>query len=176
MSEETISLQTMLDALYIKDGTKVKKRVIYDQKNLHGIASKWVKVFFLSLPVLLFISIFNPYIFGMLGIAAAVVFYIVFLSMTMIIIAGLTFANNNKVVRQITPSWKKLFPTVALPQVLAGGATPYKAFLATYNEAVNEGLDEDTLYERLQTKFAQMQEENRELYERMNPDAEENRK
>ena len=176
MKEEKFTLQTMLDALYKIKGTKVKKRLVYDQKNLDGIASKWVKVFFFSLPVLLFIGIFNPYIFSMLGIASAVVFYIVFLSMTMIIIAGLTFANNNKVLRQITPSWDALFPTVSLPQVLVGGATPYKDFVEAYTQAVNEGLQDNTLYERLKSKFLQMQEENRELYERMNPDAEENRK
>jgi len=168
MSENTISLQTMLDAIYKVKNKTAKKRLIFDQSNLAGIGSKWVKTFFISLPILLYIGIFNPTIFGMLGIAQAIVFYIVFLSMTMIMIAGLTFINNTKVIRQIEPSWKNLFPNVDLKQVLASNGTPYKDFLTHYNQALNDDLKEQALYDRLKENFAQMEDENRELYEQIN--------
>ena len=168
MLEKTISLQTMLDAIYKVKNRTAKKRLIFDQSNLAGIGSKWVKAFFISLPLLLYLGIFNPKIFGMLGIAQAVVFYIVFLSMVMILIAALTFINNTKVLRQIEPSWKNLFPNVDIKQVLASNGTPYKAFLRHYNQALNDGLKEEALYHRLKENFAQMQDENRELYEQIN--------
>lgn len=167
MLENTISLQTMLDALYTVKNKTAKKRLIFDQSNLEGIGSKWVKAFFISLPILLYIGIFNPFIFNMLGIASAVVFYIVFLSMAMIMIAGLTFVNNTKVVRQIEPSWKNLFPTVDLKQVLASSNTPYKDFLTHYNQALNDDLTGAALSDRLKKKFSQMEDENRELYEQI---------
>lgn len=168
MSEKTISLQTMLDAIYKVKNKTAKKRLIFDQSNLAGIGSKWVKAFFISLPILLYIGIFNPTMFSMLGIASAVVFYIVFLSMVMIIIAGLTFVNNAKVLRQIEPSWNNLFPNVELKQLLASNGTPYKDFLTHYNQALKDDLKEEALYDRLKENFAQMQDENRELYEQIN--------
>lgn len=168
MLEETISLQTMLDAIYKVKNTTAKKRLIFDQSNLAGIGSKWVKAFFISLPILLYIGIFNPTRFGMLGIAQAIVFYVVFLSMMMIMIAGLTFVNNTKLLRQIEPSWTNLFPTVDLKQVLASNGTPYKDFLRHYNQALADGLKEKALYDRLKENFAQMEDENRELYEQIN--------
>ncbi len=165
--EATISLKTMLDALYKVKNKTAKKRLIFDQANLTGISSKWIKAFFLSLPILLYIGIFNPKIFAMLGIAQAIIFYIVFLSMVMIMITGLTFINNNKVIRQISPSWNTLFPTVDLKQVLSGGATPYKDFLTYYNKALDANMDEGELARYLQISFEEMQNENREMYEQM---------
>ena len=105
----------------------------------------------------------------MLGIAQAIIFYVVFLSMVMIMITALTFINNNKVVRQIMPSWKKLFPTVDLKQVLSSGATPYSNFMNIYNELLGKNLDEDKFEIEMREHFSKMQEENRELFERMNP-------
>ena len=168
MKEETFSLKTMLATLYKVKNKKAKKRLILDQTPVGGIGSKWVKAFFISLPILLYIGIFNPKIFGMLGIAQAIIFYIVFLSMTMIMIAGLTFINNNKVIRQITPSWESLFPTVDLKQVLSSGATPYKDFLKMYNQVLVMDLDETELVEKMKENFTKMQEENSEIYESMN--------
>ena len=167
MLEEKISLQTMLDAIYKVKNKTAKKRLIFDQSHLAGIGSKWVKVFFISLPILLYAGIFNPKIFGMLGIAQAIIFYIVFLSMVIIMVAGLTFINNTKVLRQIEPSWKTLFPNVDLKQVLATNGTPYKDFLTYYNKALNDNMQDEALHSRLKENFAQMQEDNRELYEQM---------
>jgi len=167
LKEETFSLQTMLSTLYKIKNKKAKKRLIFDQTPIGGIGSKWVKAFFISLPILLYIGIFNPKIFGMLGIAQAIIFFIVFLSMIMIMIAGLTFINNNKVIRQITPSWNKRFPTVELTQVLSSGATPYKGFLKSYNQLLTMDLDDAALEEKIKDSFKQMQEENKEMYEMM---------
>ena len=167
MLEEKISLQTMLDAIYKVKNNTAKKRLIFDQSELAGIGSKWVKIFFISLPILLYAGIFNPKIFGILGIAQAIIFYIVFLSMVIIMVAGLTFINNTKVLRQIEPSWKTLFPNVDLKQVLATNGTPYKDFLIYYDKALNDGVQDEALYSRLKENFAQMQEDNRELYEQM---------
>jgi len=167
MQEESIDLQTLLNAFYTTKNNKVKKRLIFDQTHLGGIGSKWIKAFFLSLPILLYIGIFNPKIFGMLGIAQAIIFYIVFLSMVMIMVTGLTFINNNKVIRQVKPSWHKLFPTVELTQVLSGGATPYKDFIRYYEKALEDTLENEALHTYLDESFQTMQKENSELYEMM---------
>jgi len=169
MQEENFTLKRILDAFYKRKGTKVSKRLIFDQSKLQGIGSKWVIAFFISLPILLYIGIFNPTVFNMLGIAQAIIFYIVFLSMVMIMIAGLTFINNNKVIRQVTPTWDKLFPTVDIKQVLSSGATPYKDFTKHYHQALNQGLEDEALYAYLDNAFKIIQKENVEIYEAINP-------
>jgi len=168
MKEETFSLEAMLSTLYKIKNNKIKRRLIYDQTPVGGIGSKWVKAFFIFLPILLYIGIFNPKIFGMLGIAQAIIFYIVFLSMAIIMIVGLTFINNNKVIRQITHSWNTLFPTVELTQVLSSAATPYKDFNKHYNDALSKNLEGEALTEYFKSIFKQMQEENADLYAAMN--------
>ncbi len=168
MQNKNYPLEDILSAFYKAKNHHAKKRLIFDQGRLGGIKSKWLKLFFLSLPVLLFMAIFNPFMFGMLGIAEAVVFYIVFLSMTMMIITLLTFANNNKVIRMSTPTWTSTFPTVDLRQVLSSGATPYKDFQTYYNKDLEAGLTGDALVNAMQKHFEVMQDDNRELFERMN--------
>jgi len=168
VKEETFSLKTMLATLYKVKNNKAKKRFIFDQTPIGGIGSKWVKLFFISLPILLYIGIFNPKIFGMLGIAQAIIFYVVFLSMVMIMIVALTFINNNKVIRQITPSWDILFPTVDLKQVLSSGASPYSSFIEKYNALLAMNLDDKSFESKVKENFVHMQKENKELYEAMN--------
>ncbi|PTB87939.1 hypothetical protein C9925_00985 [cyanobacterium G8-9] len=166
--EEKYTLETILSTLSkIKNG-KAKKRLIFDQTPVGGIGAKWIIAFFISLPILLYIGIFNPAVFDMLGIAQAIIFYIVFLSMVMIMIIALTFINNNKVLRQIKPSWDDLFPGIDLKSALSSGATPYKDFFKHYSQAVKEGLEGEKLYAYLQKSFEQMKEENSELLEAMN--------
>jgi len=162
------SLQSMLDSLFKVNNGKAKKRILYDQAPIGGIGRKWILMFFISLPVILFLGIFNPTVFQILGIAQAIIFYIIFLSMVMIMIIALVFINNNKVLRQISPSWHVLFPTVNLKQVLSSGATPYKDFLRVYNEILSKNLDEKSLQEKFEVEFLNMQSENRELFEAMN--------
>jgi len=170
LQEEIFSLKTMLSSLYKVNNAKAKKRLLFDQAPVGGIGRLWVILFFVSLPVILFLGIFNPSVFAMLGIAQAIIFYIVFLSMVMIMVIALTFINNNKVIRQITPSWQALFPTVNVKQVLSSGTTAYTGFSDFYSELSTLDLDEATLVEKFKEKFTQMQTENKELFEAMNRD------
>jgi len=170
LKEELFSLKTMLSSLYKVNNGTAKKRILFDQAPVGGIGRVWVMLFFISIPIILFLGIFNPSVFAMLGIAQAIIFYIVFLSMVMIMVIALIFINNNKVIRQITPSWNSLFPTVNLKQVLSSGTTPYTGFVSFYSELSRSELDEATLIEKFKEKFTQMQTENKELFEVMNRD------
>ena len=166
--EEKYTLKTILETLSKTKNGIAKKRLIFDQAPIDGIGVKWVIAFFISLPILLYIGIFNPMIFKMLGIAQAIIFFVVFLSMVMIMVTALTFINNNKVLRQIKPSWDDFFPDVDLKLVLSSGATPYKNFFKHYSKAVNDGLEDKALYTYLQNAFEQMKEENSDLLDAMN--------
>ncbi len=168
MKEENYSLDTILATLSKTKNGIAKKRLIYDQSPLHGIGAKWVIAFFLSLPVMLYMGIFNETMFNMLGIAQAIIFFIVFLSMVMILIIAVTFINNNKVLRQVNPSWEKIFPDVDLTWALATGGTPYKDFFKHYSEAAKKGLEGEALLEHLKNAFKVMQEENADLLSAMN--------
>ena len=168
MTEESYSLNTILATLTKVKNGKAKKRVIYDQTPVAGIGSKWIIAFFISLPILLYVGIFNPAVFAMLGIAQAIIFYVVFLSMVMIMIIAFTFINNNKVIRQVKPSWEDYFPGVELTDILSSGTTPYSDFLKHYNVALENGLEGDDLYAALQKSVAQMKEENADLLEAIN--------
>ncbi len=170
MQEETYALTKLLETLTKIKNNTVKKRLIFDQSPVGGIGSKWVIAFFISLPILLYVGIFNPSVFAMLGIAQAIIFYIVFLSMVMIMIIALTFINNNKVSRQINPSWQKFFPDIDLKLVLSSGASPYKDFFKHYDLAVKEGITDEALHAYLQHAFLEMKEENKDLLEAMQRD------
>jgi len=164
MHEENYSLDTILATVSKTNNERAKKRLLFDQTLLDGIGVKWVIAFFISLPVMLYLGIFNDTMFNMLGIAQAIIFFIVFLSMVMILIIAVTFINNNKVLRQVSPSWEKIYPDVELKMALASGGTPYKDFFKHYSLAVQEGLEGKALEEHLKKAFIQMQEENAELY------------
>ena len=88
--------------------------------------------------------------------------------MVMIFVVAITFINNNKVVRQITPSWGKYFPDIDLKIILSSGVTPYKDFFSYYSKALNQNLKEEELYLFLQKAFKEMQLENSDLLEAMN--------
>jgi len=165
MKDENYSLDTILSTIVKIKNSKAKKRLIFDQAPLMGIAVKWVIVFFISLPLMLYIGIFNPAMFALLGIAQAIIFFVVFLSMLMILIIALIFINNTKVLRQIDASWEKLFPEIDLNLALASGGSPYKDFFSHYSEAIKEDLKGEALYAHLQNAFKTMQEENADLYE-----------
>lgn len=168
MQEEKYSLTQILDTLVKTKTDTVKKRVIFDQSPVGGIGSKWVIAFFISLPILLYVGIFNPAIFAMLGIAQAIIFYVIFLSMVMILILAVAFINNNKVLRQIKPSWDEYFPGIDLKLILSSGVSPYKEFFKYYALAIKEGKKDDALHVYLQEAFVKMQEENKDLLEAMN--------
>ncbi len=167
MEKSDYTLEEILEALSKHRNSYAKKRLIYDQRPLGGIGSGWLIAFFLFLPFLEFAAIFNPYIFNMLGIAQAVIFYIVFLSMIMIMIFVLSFINNTKVIRQITPFWQKYFPKIDINLILSSGASPYKDFFKYYTLASNQNLHDKALYLYLKKAFSHMQEENKDLLEAM---------
>ena len=162
--EEIYSLETILSTITKKNNSNVaKKRLIFDQAPIAGISAKWVIAFLISLPIMLYAGIFNPTMFEMLGIAQAIIFFVVFLSMVIVLIIAVVFINNNKVLRQIKPSWDKYFKDVDLKLALAAAGTPYKDFFKHYNLALNEGLTGKALEEKLQQSFAKMEEENKSL-------------
>ena len=167
MQEKYYSLEAILASVSSYKRRVAKKRMIFDQYPLGGISNKWVIAFFWVLPLVEYAGIFNPWVFGMLGIAQAIIFYIVFLSMLMIMVIALGFINNHKVIRQITPSWKQYFPNNELGWVLASGATPYKDFFKHYSAALNQNLQGEALHNALQTAFSTMEEQNKELFEAM---------
>ena len=167
MQEKIYSLEAILASVSHYKKPRAKKRLIFDQSSLGGISSKWVIAFFWALPLIEYAGIFNPWVFGMLGIAQAIIFYIVFLSMLMIMVIALGFINNHKVIRQITPSWKHYFPDIELGWVLASGATPYKDFFKHYSAALNSALQGEALQNALHTAFSTMQQQNKDLYEAM---------
>lgn len=167
MLEKNYSLEAILASVSYYKKPKAKKRLIFDQSALGGISSRWVIVFFFTLPIMEYVAIFNPWVFDMLGIAQAIIFYIVFLSMLMIMVIALGFINNHKVIRQITPSWRRYFPDIELEWVLSSGTTPYKDFFTHYSSALNENLQGEALHHSLKTAFYTMQEENKVLFEAM---------
>lgn len=167
MQEKIYSLEAILASISKYKKPNAKKRLIFDQSPLGGIGSKWIITFFLLLPVLEYAGIFNPWMFNMLGIAQAIIFFIVFLSMVMIMVFALTFINNNKVTRQITPSWNHYFPNIDVKLVLATGATPYKDFFIHYSKAMGDELSDEKLHAYLKQSFVKMQEENKDLLEAM---------
>jgi len=168
MKEGTVSLTDILNTFIAVKQNKAKKRILFDQAPIGGISRHWVIGFFLLLPLALYAAIFNPSVFGMLGIAQAIIFFIVFLSMTMILIVALVFINNNKVIRSVMPSWNKLFPSVDFKQLIRSGMTPYSEFYHYHAKALADGLDEEALYKRMQENFKEMQLENHALYLAMN--------
>lgn len=170
MQDQIYPLKTVLDTISKYKKPDIKKRMIFDQSPVGGIGSKWLIVLFLFIPLLEYAVIFNPYIFNMLGIAQAIIFFIVFLSVVMILIFTLAVINNAKVVKKITPSWEYYFPDIDLKLIVTSSASPYKEFFMHYANARNAGLAEDALYAQLRDSFNIMQKENKELLEAMHND------
>lgn len=170
MQNEIYTLKTILNTISKYKKPDVKKRMIFDQSPVGGIGSKWVKTLFLSIPLLEYAMIFNPYVFNMLGIAQAIIFFVVFLSVVMILIFTLVVINNAKVVKKITLSWNHYFPDIDLKLIVTSGASPYKEFFSHYANALNKDLNEDALYAHLKDAFNMMQEENKELLDAMQKD------
>ncbi len=170
MQEKKYPLEVILATLVKTKDVTVKKRLIFNQAPIGGIGSVWVIVFFISLPILLYIGIFNPSMFAMLGIAQAIIFYIVFLSMVMILIVALTFINNNKVTREIQESWSSYFPDIELSLVLSSGVSPFKDFFRYYGEGLEQNIEDDKLHTFFLQAFEEMKVENKDLLEAMNRD------
>ena len=170
MQNKIYSLKIILDTISKSDKTSVKKRLIFDQSPVGGLGRNWVIALFLFLPFLEYGMIFNPYIYSMLGIAQAIIFFVVFLSVVMILIFTLVTMNNARVVKKIMPSWNHYFPEIDLKLIVTSGSTPYKAFFNHYAKALKKELNDEALHLQLQEAFLVMQEENKELLEAMKND------
>ena len=170
MPEKTYALNTILQTIFSYKNNKVKKRIIYDKSPLGGFSSKWTKILFYILPFAMYASIFNKSSFEYLGIAQAIVFYIILLVVAMQIVIGVAYFNNRKVVKTVTASWEHYFPTIDFKMILSSGVTPYVEFINHYEKALNQNLDDKMLYKALQTAVIEMEDENADLLEAMNRD------
>ncbi|MDF1874141.1 hypothetical protein JHD48_00175 [Sulfurimonas sp. SAG-AH-194-I05] len=164
MSQYT--LETILSTVAKENG---KKRILYNFGPVGGWNSTIIGLLFLSLPFLEFAALFNPYAFEYLGIAQSIIFFIVFLSMIMILVIGLIFAFNTNLIRKITPSWNEYFPNQDLSMVMSSGITPYSDFFTMY-KSILVHAEEKNVHEELQKAFVIMEKDNEELLKAMNRD------
>lgn len=169
-TEEIYPLETLLKSITKTKKSVAKKRIIFDQAPIGGLSVKWVIAFLISLPIMLYAGIFNPVMFEMLGIAQAIIFFVVFLSMAIILAIAIVFINNNKVLRAITPSWNRYFEGVDLKLALSSAGTPYKEFFKHYNTALNKKLTGKALEEKLQQSFTKMEQKNQLLMDAIRRD------
>ncbi len=170
MSERSYELKEILDALFIQKEHQLKKRWVYNHGIFGGLQSKWLKLSLLALPFVMYAAIFNDFSFEKLGIAQAIVFYIILLVFAMQIVMAAIYWNNKKVLQKAAKAWERYFPEVDLKMVLASGVTPYADFGKYYAEAAQKGLEGDALVKQLQQDFATMEENNQMLVEAMRRD------
>jgi len=153
-------LKTILSTFTKTNG---QRRSVFNKAKIGGLGSPIVTLFFFSLPLISYGLLFNPYVFHILGIATAIVAYIVSMSLIMIIVFFITWKIKNDVVRIVSPSWEYYFPGVDFKLVVANSKTPYNDFYKYYAEVKDIKQSEEALHEQLLEAFAKMQEENREL-------------
>jgi hypothetical protein len=171
MQENSHTLTSILKSVFKDKNHKVKKRLIYNKAAFGGLDSKWVKLAFVMLPFVLYAAIFNPSSFAYLGIAQAIVLYIIVLVFAMQVVVGVSYYNNKSVAKIATKAWEAYFPTVEFKQLLSSGVTPYVDFTKHYELALKDGLEDKALQERLSSAFEKMQEENKDLLDAMRRDS-----
>lgn len=172
MQEQAYTIKTIVKGLFKVNNHKIKKRLIYDNSVFGGLSSKWIKLAFFILPFAMYAAIFNPASFKELGIAQAIVFYIILLVFAMQIVVAVSYFNNKKVLKTATQAWEHYFPGVDFKMILSSGATPYADFKKYYEAALTEGLEEDALKDRMAQAFKQMEAENSNLVEAIKRDKE----
>jgi len=170
MKEQHYTLKNILESVFKEKNHILTKRLIYDNAPFGGLDSKWIKISFFILPFLMYAAIFNEMSFAELGIAQAIVFYIILLVFAMQIIVGVSYYNNKKVVKIASELWKGYFPEIDFKMIISSGTTPYMDFKKHYAEALNDGLKNDDLTKRLHETFIQMEEENSVLVDAMRKD------
>ncbi len=160
MKEQHYTLKEILASVFKEKNHLLTKRLIYNNAIFGGLDSRWIKLSFLILPFLMYAAIFNESVFKELGIAQAIVFYIILLVFAMQIIVGISYFNNKKVVKIASNAWKNYFPEIDFKMIISSGTTPYVDFKKHYAQALNEGLKDNDLTKRLHETFKQMEEEN----------------
>ncbi|MCO4844654.1 MAG: hypothetical protein KC427_01390 [Sulfurovum sp.] len=172
MQEQHYALKTILESVFKEKNNKITKRLIHNNALLGGLSSKWIKFAFIIMPFAMYAAIFNPTSFKELGIAQAIVFYIILLVFAMQIVVASTYFNNKKVVKTAAKAWEDYFPGVDFKMIISSGTTPYVDFKKHYELALKDGLVGDALKKRLDDAFRQMEEENSILVEAMRRDKE----
>ena len=170
MEDKHYALKTLLASVFKEKGNTIKKRLIYDNSVLGGLSNKWIILAFVILPFAMYAAIFNPASFKELGIAQAIVFYIILLVVAMQIVAIGSYFNNKAVVKKATRSWDQYFPNIDFKMIISSGITPYVDFKKHYASALKDGLEGDALKRRLDEAFVQMEEENSMLVESIKRD------
>ena len=163
-----MTIYPLKDILLSVADKKGNKRTLFNLGALGGINTNLVKLFLLALPFIEYALIFNPTVFNYLGIATAIVFFIVFLSIVMLIVFFTVWSVKKSVIKKITPSWNTYFEDKDLLMVLSSGVTPYSDFFKHYSALLKENLSEEEMYKRLIKAFAEMEEENKDLISAMN--------
>ncbi|RLA70916.1 MAG: hypothetical protein DRG09_01880 [Epsilonproteobacteria bacterium] len=172
MQEKNYTLNDILLSVFTIKENKMKKRLIHNYAIFGGLNSNWIKLVFFILPFAMYAAVFNPTAFKALGIAQAIVFYIILLVMAMQIVVGVTYFNNKKTIKKATKEWEKYFPNIDFRMILSSGVTPYVDFKKHYESALNDGLNEEAMKKRLVDDFRNMEEENIVLVEAMRKDKE----
>ena len=170
MQEQHYDIQTILASVFKGKDHRLKKRLIYNNALFGGLSNKWIILAFIVLPFAMYAAIFNPATFKELGIAQAIVFYIILLVVAMQIVAIGSYFNNKKVIKTATRAWEKYFPTIDFKMILSSGVTPYVDFKKHYEMALKDGLEGDALKKRLDDAFVKMEEENHILVESIKRD------
>lgn len=172
MQEKNYTLNDILVSVFTIKENKLKKRLIHNNAIFGGLNSNWIKLSFFILPFAMYAAVFNPSVFEALGIAQAIVFYIILLVIAMQIVVGVTYFNNKKTIINAAKEWEKYFPNIDFRMILSSGVTPYMDFKKHYESALMDDLDEETMKKRLTDAFKEMEEENTVLVEAMRRDKE----
>jgi hypothetical protein len=170
MQEKQYGLKTIVASVFKEKDHRLKKRLIYDNAVFGGLSNKWIILLFIIMPFAMYAAIFNPTTFKELGIAQAIVFYIILLVVAMQIVAVGTYFNNRAAVKTATHSWQKYFPTIDFKMIISSGVTPYVDFGKHYESALKDGLEGDALKKRMYEAFVQMEQENSILVESIKKD------
>lgn len=160
-----LTLHELMSVIADKQGNKP---FFYNNKPIGGMGSAWFVAMLVSLPIMEFILVFNPITISYVGIASAVVMYIIIATMIMMLIAFLTWNYNRVIIRNIHASWNYYFPDVDLDLVLTPRVSPYNNFYHRYKMILAECLEaEEELYKAMKDALLAMENENKELIEKM---------
>ncbi len=168
MQKKIYDLENLLETILIIKNNQVKRRLIYNKAPIGRIGSIWIKILLIIIPFAMYAAIFNPISFKYLGIAQAIVFYIILLVFAMQIVIGVSYLNNRSTIKAIEESWKHYFPNVQLKMILSRGITPYVNFTKHYEALLKENLSNKELHKRLLLAFRQMEKENQSLVNSIN--------
>lgn len=156
----TYSLKQILTAIANKEG---KRRLIFNAHPLGGIRSSTLYWIIVSLPFIEYAILFNSYSFERLGIATAIIAYIIFLSTSMMVVYGIVWFNNRNVTKKLISSWEFVYPNVDFNLIIASGHTPYREFFNYYSEGIKNRISDDELQSLISSSIALMEEKNRDL-------------